>query len=352
VVALFAGRELAGVTSFMKRRWSWEGRLGYWRVARFPVQLVDLCGEELLAPDDPKAQEALLIAVDEAARPHLVFLESVRLHSPLWRLLRSSVEIRRRFWVYLPNGITPRRIVELSGSFDDYLAKFSSRTRANFRNKIKKLERACGELRLWRVTRREELASFLDQVSLLSRRSWQGRRLGQLVGATDEDRERLALCADQGWLRSYLLSAAEQPLSFAIGYQASGTYFYARPGYDPAFGHLRVGTVLLYKILEDLTGFDAARRLDFGYGDNEYKAIFANHTHEEANVYLVRRSPYMGVALATVKGLSGLAAGVRWGLDRLRLREVVRRRLRGARPPAGRPSTGEPDSRGRDHQPN
>jgi CelD/BcsL family acetyltransferase involved in cellulose biosynthesis len=237
--------------------------------------------------------------------------------------------LRRRFWVYVPKPPSPRRIVELPGSFEDYLAKFSPRTRSNFRNKVNKLEKACdGQLELERVETRAEVPSFLDRVDALSRRSWQGALLQQVVTATEAERERLQLFADRGWLRGYLLKRGNEPLAFAVGYQADGTYFYARPGYDPSWGHLRVGTVLLYKIIEDLTRHHPARRLDFGYGDNDYKEIFANHSYPEANVYLVRRSTYGACTLGTIRSLTAVSSAVRGALDRLRLRETVRHWLR------------------------
>lgn len=330
-MALYREGELVGVAPFLKRRWNWDGRLGYRRVVRFPVDLIDLCGEELLAPEEAEAQETLLLGLDQAVQQcHLLFLESLRVGSTLWNVLKTSPDVRRRFWIYQPKPASPRRMVELGGSFDDYLAKFSPRTRGNFRNKVSKLERACaGQLSVERVTAREQVPGFLDRVERLSLRSWQGARLGQVIRATPYEAERLAAYADQGWLRSYVLSYAEEPLAFAVGYQADGTYLYATPGYDPAWGHLRVATVLLYKIIDDLTRFQPARRLDFGYGDNEYKAIFANHSYEEANVYLVRRSPYTALALTTIRALTSFSSVVRRELDRLRLREMVRHWLRG-----------------------
>ena len=339
VVTLHFKGERVGVAPFLLRRWNWPCRFGYWSVARFPVRMAALCGEGFMAPLDLLAQEAVLRALASARSPvQVVFLESLPVESPLWEAIRTSPEVARNFWVYSPAGITPRRRIRLPDSFDAYLAGFSSDSRNKMRRWAKKLDEACrGGVRLKCVSRREQVPEFLEQVERLSAMSWQGRRLGQVVRGTDQV-EKLCAYADRGWLRCYLLYCGEQPVSFEIGLQADETYHLLQTGYDPDWAKYRPGNVLIYHYLQHLYAENTPEWVDFGCGENEYKRFWGNACHDEANVYLIRKSAYTGLAYAVNKACATGGAKVRETLDRLQMREKARRVLRdGTYAPAKKP---------------
>ncbi len=329
-VALYRGDELVGVASFVVKPWRWHCLLGYKTVAKFPVTLADLCGDTLLAPDDLAAHEVLLNAAADAVDFDLILMEGLPENSPLWRAVFESPVVRRRFWAYRPAGSSQRRIIRLSGTFQDYLQQFNPKTRGNIRRCVKKIEQACtGQMRVERITTRDQLPKFLKSVEEISAKSWQGTRLGWVVRNRAAENERFGKMADQGWLRSYLLSNGEQPIAFVLSWQDIGVFYYDQIGYDPAWAKLTPGTVLLQRLLEDLFTHNPPQYLDFRYGDGTYKRIFSNHDFPEANVYLIRKSFYTGLLLATDKTLRAFARGVRWSLDHLKLREKVRHILRG-----------------------
>ncbi|AUX34548.1 MULTISPECIES: GNAT family N-acetyltransferase [Sorangium] len=337
VAALFDPDEgtLVGAAPFLLQEWTWRCRLGYLSVGAFPVRRAVLCGTDWLGPDDPVEQAALLQAILSAEVPYqMIFIEGLPVASDLLRLLRSSPQVRREFWVDTLAGVTPRRLVDLPGSFEAYLAKFSGRTRRTLRYKVKRLRGAMTHgLRLQRVTRKEELPRFLEQAGIVAARSWQGRCLGQSV---DEQatRRKLEALAERGWLRGYLLSDGDAPVAFVVGLLDEGTYHYERVGYDPAWAPYQPGTVLLLMILEDLCADGVPRTLDFGYGDSEYKRLFSTRSYDELGVRLVRKSASMVVPYVTHAACWTGAALLRKGLDRFALREQVRRFLRGEPAPA------------------
>ncbi|WP_437313459.1 GNAT family N-acetyltransferase [Sorangium sp. So ce385] len=326
---------LVGAAPFLLQEWTWRCRLGYLSVGAFPVRRAVLCGTDWLAPDAPAEQEALLQAFLSAEVPYqMIFIEGLPVASDLLRLLQSSPQVRREFWVDTLAGVTPRRLVDLPGSFEAYLAKFSGRTRRTLRYKVKRLRGAMTHgLRLQRVTRKEELPRFLEQAGIVAARSWQGRCLGQSV---DEEAalRKLEAFAERGWLRGYLLLDGDAPVAFVIGLLDEGTYYYERVGYDPAWAAYQPGTVLLLMILEDLCADGVPRTLDFGYGDSEYKRLFSTRSYDELTVRLVRKSASMVVPYVTHAACWSGAALIRKGLDRFALREKVRRLLRGEPAPA------------------
>ncbi|WP_437915354.1 GNAT family N-acetyltransferase [Sorangium sp. So ce302] len=370
VAALFDRdlRTLIGAAPFLVQDWTWRCRLGYASMGAFPVRRAVLCGTDWLAPDAPAEQEALLQAVLSAKVPYqMISIEGLPVESDLLRLLRSSPRVRREFWVDTPAEVTPRRLVDLPGNFDAYLAKFSGRTRRTLKYKAKRLTRAMTDgMRLQRITRKEELPRFLEQAGLVAARSWQGRCLGQSVDG-QAMRCKLEAFAERGWLRGYLLLNGDAPVAFVIGMLDESTYYYERVGYDPAWAAYHPGSVLLLMILEDLCADGVPRTLDFGYGDNEYKRLFSTRSYDELTVRLVRKSAAMVVPYVTHTACWSGAALIRKGLDRFALREKVRRLLRGSRAPeaqveapsaacdeaeaAPRGEVAEPLLSGRQHEP-
>jgi CelD/BcsL family acetyltransferase involved in cellulose biosynthesis len=330
LVALYEGERLVGGAPFLMRRWRWPCRLGYRAIARFPLRVADLCGETFVAPADEAACEAILKAVADAPIDYnLIFFEGLATDSLLWRVIRESPVVRDRFWVYVPDGAVPRRMIHLNGTFEEYLNQLSRNTRWIMGSRSRKLEKACGgDLLVEQITQRDQVPAFLQQVEQISERSWQGTKLGTIIRATDSLRERLSARADAGWLRCYLLRNAERPLAYIIGWQADGVYYYEDAAFDPAWSNHSPGKVLLYRALENLFAENKPEWFDFGFGDNQYKQVMSNHTFEQANVLLFRKSAYTALALGAHRACKTATAFVRVVLDRLRLREKVRQLLR------------------------
>ncbi len=79
------------------------------------------------------------------------------------------------------------------------------------------------------------------------------------------------ILAESSMLRCYLLYMREDPVAFIRGYQYEGTYYYEEIGFDKDFRHLEPGTGLNFFVLQDLFSHDKPQRLDFGFGENDYK---------------------------------------------------------------------------------
>lgn len=333
VAALFRDGELFAVAPILVRRWIWECRLAWRPLVKIPMRLAHVLGTSLLAPPDLESQEMLIAAVDRAVDPYdVLLLEQVAVGSPLWEALERSPLLRRQYYVRFPVGVTPRHVAELPGDLDAYLSGFSGRTRSTLRYKARRLGKACdGRLQLDRVSSPNELRAFLRQTERVSRRTWQARRLGRVVGASGPLAARLARAAEQGWLRSYLMRNGEDPIAFVVGFQSDGTYQYSEPGYDPKWASFSPGNVLLLRLIEDLFAHDSPRSLDFGHGDSSYKQLFGTHSHPEANVLLVRRSVKGTLACTADTVVSGINGTGRRVVERLGALAALRHSLRSGR---------------------
>lgn len=340
IVSLAERGETRAIAPFLLRRWRLPCRLGYTSVVSFPMTLARLCGQTFLAAEDRGTQEALIEAVARAKVPyHTLFFEGLAVDSPLRKLIDESPIVRQNFAVYCPTPPAKHWLIELPETFAAYEASLGKKRRGQFRAGERKLSAACGApVRIQRVTTLEDLPEYFEGVASISKVSWQGQKLGQVIEPGSPAAKRIEDFTRKKWFRGYLLRTDRDVIAFVIGFQSDGVYDYQKIGYDPKWAAFSPGNVMLYRLIEDLCTHDPAKLIDLGGGDSQYKRVFGTASFEEQNVYLMRRSAYTGIARATHGAFTAVSSAARAGLQRTGLLERARRVLRrGAavpRPPA------------------
>jgi CelD/BcsL family acetyltransferase involved in cellulose biosynthesis len=249
-----------------------------------------------------------------------LYLEDLEVGSPM----RDALVGRRRSGIVVlqtrpPEGHWWIRFPERPEAYWD---QFSGRTRSKFRQKSRKL----GALRCFQTE--DEVQSFFGQAREVSESSWQSKRLGLRISAGRDEIGFWKTVARLGAMRSYILEHEDKPVAFALAAQWNGTLSYEEIAFDPEYADLSPGTVLLFRILQDVVERDPVRKFDFGIGDAEYKHLFANHQTQSGPVLVIRRRlrPIVAAGLAAIRQrASGLA---RAGLQNSWLLRAARRRTR------------------------
>lgn len=163
--------------------------------------------------------------------------------------------------------------VEITGTWDDYLATRSSRFRNNLRRAMKRTD-ALGDIRY--VHHRPSSRSLgdgdprwdlFDACVQVAERSWQGSATtGNTLShecVSDFVRAAHALAAKNGMVDVHLLLKGERPIAFAYNYHHQGNVLGVRTGYDPEFANAGVGRALAARALR--TSFALGdRTLDLG----------------------------------------------------------------------------------------
>lgn len=305
-------------------------RLGYRKLYEPPVRALAVVHGGLLGPLSRTDPGSLLAAVHsglerreiDVVRLPAVATESLlatalATKSPRWR--RSSSEPRRHWRAHLP------------GSYEEFLRSLSSSTRQGARRNAAKLERAHPELELRRFVTGDDLDEFLAAASAVADTTYQ-RNLG--VAISDDDGLQhaiVALGADRGWFRGLVLYLDGEPAAFWYGFAYRGVFQTAVPGYDPRYGRLNIGMVVLLKLVEELCADESISMLDFGFGDAEYKRRLGDESWLEQDV-LVFEPTLRAIRINTIR--SSLLTGVGLGRRAVaaagtqdRIKKVWRRRL-------------------------
>jgi hypothetical protein len=265
--------------------------LGNWVLTRFPMRVASLPSRSSLVPDEESSHDRLFAYI-LTRKLDAIYLDSVKPESLLWRYLQSSPLIQKSFRFYSQQGPRPHSLIRLNGSFNNYLKRFSPKTRKNRLREINIL-RKLGDVKLIRVTEASEIDAFLKAAYGISQKTWQFKRFGWSIAARDPRlvKNELLRLARDGSLRSYLLTCGGVTCSFILGQQSGSRFHPVAAGVDPAWRDYSVGTVLLMFVLEDLFKENSPEFYDLGTCAKS-RQYLATDSYSEANVWLFRRRPY------------------------------------------------------------
>lgn len=205
-----------------------------------------------------------------------------------------------------------RGYVALNGTYEDYLARFSGKTRSTLRRKLRKFEEASGGTLDFRAYRSPgEITEFLDLARPLAAATYQARLLdAALPGDAAFRKEALALAA-RGSVRAFLLFLDGAPAAYLYLPAEGETLLYAFLGHDPARAALSPGTVLQMAALERIFAERRFRYFDFTEGEGAHKALFATDFIECASFVLLRPTFANRLLFAALATVDRAAAGAK-----------------------------------------
>jgi hypothetical protein len=329
LVAERAGEPRAMLLGRLERR-DLQARFGYATVHRARLNCLTVLHGGVAGPGraeaEPRLVAALLGALDREEADSVLF-QYVDVDSTMFRgACRMAGVMRRPYWL----TIEPHWTCELPASYDEFLARMPRRKSAL--RYARKLERELGDrLEVRRYQSVEHLDRVLDDLERVAAISYQ-RGLGVGFDAA-RHRELVRLDMERGWFEAWLLYVDSVPRAFEMGTAYQGTYFLGAKGYDPEWAAQRVGNYVALRAWRDLCEDSAVRRVDFGYGDADYKREAATAHRREADLMIHARSA-RGIATnalqSSVMGADRLVRRLA-GKDRV---ARVKRRWRDLRTPA------------------
>jgi len=249
-----------------------------------------------------------------------IYLHQLERGAPLERAARElPTRLMRDPFPRVVTGWT----LDLTEGFEHFLASRSKSVRKGYRRFAQQLEREVPALRAEILAAPHELERIVRDSHRVARLTYH-ERLG--VSFRDDDATRAAVIAalEAGWFRAYLLYDADRPIAFAHGLRFGATFFARDTGFDPAFAEHRPGIYLLVKMIADQAA-SAARTLDYGVMDAEYKRQFGTNRREYVSSWIFAPTR-RGLLLRMQRTLTGSTdRALRVLLDAQRLRRWSRR---------------------------
>lgn len=182
-----------------------------------------------------------------------------------------------------------RFLVELRGTFTDYLAKFSAKRRGNLLRTVKKFTQLSGgKLDCREFHTGPEMLDFQRIAVDVSAKTYK-QKIGWTFQSSREFGEELLEASTTGAVRGYVLYCNGVPAAYAFCRVQKSVVYYTHISYDPQFSEYSPGTVLLYVLLERLYAEGRFTHLDFlGGAYWQYKQVFSTVQMPSATVFYFR----------------------------------------------------------------
>lgn len=181
--------------------------------------------------------------------------------------------------------------IDFGMSFEDYLKKFSSKTRSTINRKVKKYAEHCGGSIPWKVYKTPgEMREFFRFAREVSSKTYQEKILDAGIPDSEDFVRKMESLAGENRIRAYVLFDGPNPVSYIYCPVKNGVLNYAYLGYDPKYMRMSVGTVLQWLAVEQLFKESCFQFFDFTEGQSEHKRLFATDEIHCANVIFLKRS--------------------------------------------------------------
>ena len=253
----------------------------------------------------------------------VVMIRSHPIESPLPRLNILPQAIR-----YIPSSYQ-RYWVVLNGGFENYLKKFSAKSRNTLLRKIKKFsEFSGGEIDWKEYCKPEEMHEFHKLAMEVSLKTYQERLLDCGLPSDQQFQESMLGLAAADNVRGYILFYQKKPIAYIYCPVHDEIALYEYVGHDPEYQRWSPGTLLQYYALQCLFVANHVKIFDFTEGEGAHKAFFATNAQHCADIYYFRRTWRNLIKVALHAGSDELSRGVVWVLEGLGVKATIKKLFR------------------------
>jgi CelD/BcsL family acetyltransferase involved in cellulose biosynthesis len=179
-----------------------------------------------------------------------------------------------------------RYVIDLQGSFAEYLSKFSRKSRHELKRTVRRFgEERSGTAHIVEYRTPSEISAFREIAIRISHRSYKVQT-GLGFDESESFARRLESDASRGMVRGFVLMLNDEPAPYGFCRIEHDVIVYKHNGYDEQFARRSPGTVLFYLMIETLFREGKFRLLDFdGMEYYAYKEFFATRAINCARVF-------------------------------------------------------------------
>jgi len=229
------------------------------------------------------------------------------------RLLEAG-ELARGLRAFVSAGETAARIrrehpsflIELRGSYGDFLAGRSSKFRNYLRRRSRQLEER-GNVSIRRAGQELGVQEAYRDLLSVEERSWKHGHGTAITSIARQQAFYRQLCdgaAARGRLHLTLMYLDDRPVAFNLGVVAARTYYYLKTSYDAALRPLGPATVFRARLIESLID-EGIGSIDFPGEPYQWEEQWSGTLRWNESVVLFNRHPRAWLCRA-ITGLRGL----------------------------------------------
>ena len=202
-------------------------------------------------------------------------------------------------------------VIPLTASPGNPVRALSGKNRREVRRKTRILQRNFpGKASFQCFAKPGELEAGLREAASVDIATWQ-HYLGCGLVDAQRNNNNLAFCAEQGWLRIYVMYIEQSPVAFLIGQHYKRTFYCQHAGYHPDFARFSVGSLLTASVLETLAA-EGVEQVDLGEGSQEHNRRLGCRIYEEGTVHVYAptlRGLYLNTLFAATHTIRKIGRG-------------------------------------------
>lgn len=195
---------------------------------------------------------------------------------------------RQGGWLVYVRGEEKSFFIEIEGTFEDYLNRFTAKKRRDLKRIIRHFPDTDRGPAFTVAKRPEEMEEFQRRAVEISRQTYQAKLFGAGMPEGHEYLEKMKDFAARGLARGYLLRLEGMPVAFGWCAGQGDQLNYIVTGYLPKHARLSPGTALLCLLLEDVFREKAFRVFSFGTGEIWYKEYFSTGWYSFVDAIVLR----------------------------------------------------------------
>lgn len=235
-------------------------------------------------------------------------------------------------WCVVPRDLHALRRVSLEGGFAGYLAERPKKLRHELRRKARRIGRVLPNVKLVCLSAEGERGRAFAAIQEVERGSWkQEAKTAIFNDPVERDfyEEVYARAARREAARVFVLTAADRPLAYVLGFFHGAAFFALKTSYTAERAELSPGVVLFYRTIEALCDEGRATALELLGSDARWKQELATEARTLCSYDI--RPATLRARLATAahhhlrppcqRGLSALER--RWPAAAQRLRAAI-----------------------------
>ncbi len=252
----------------------------------------------------------------------MLYFRNISPLSDNYKCLMEILNAEDSRWKQVPNWINSPYLIP-SGSWSDYLAGRSRKTRKNLKHIVNRIQSA-GKVSVKNFRTWEEFLSCKEDMFELAQQSW-SERLGDSLGSPLNRGffETLTFrAAAKGWLSIWALYLDDKMIAVEFHLKAYGREHAMRGHYRPEFASLSPGTYLEMTILENIfEEHERVRVYDFCGSFDSYKKKWTNTFVPHNDIYVFKEQIYSRAAFFyEFKIVSGIIKTLRYAKRSLQSR--------------------------------
>jgi hypothetical protein len=250
-------------------------RIGYLKLFPISVSQFVFVGGGLLGDASDRVATAMVREIKKSlnnGHADRVLISYFPIESILSKFVRSDCSIWCRS--FAPHAVQHWK-TSLPQNLEFFLAKRPKKHRYWLRRIQKVFEAQYdGKISFSVFKTPQDVEPFCKAAESVAQNTYQ-RGLGAGFIDNEENRKRLELMAQRGWLRSYVVFVEDKPLAFWSGERIGPTFFLTWTAFDACYRKYEIGTILFLKMVEDLLAF-GIKEMDYGLGWAQYKERFGD----------------------------------------------------------------------------